>query len=92
MVMTCVSGHLTRLDFGSEFSDWNYPPPERLFDGPVHVTIDEVCPFNCGYFSPNYDGRIIKLCHRTLNAKQEELGRSLSGLIVIAKENILAVR
>lgn len=40
-VMTCVSGHLTKLDFGPEFNDWNYPPPEKLFDGPVHVTIDE---------------------------------------------------
>jgi DNA topoisomerase III len=41
--MTCVSGHLTKLDFGPEFNDWSYPPPERLFDGPVHLTIDEVC-------------------------------------------------
>lgn len=39
--MTCVSGHLTKLDFGPEFNDWSYPPPEKLFDGAVHITIDD---------------------------------------------------
>lgn len=90
--MTCVSGHLTRLDFGSEFNDWNYPPPEKLFDGPVHVIIDEVCLLNRVHFSPNYAARTIKPCLQTLKGKQEEPGHSSSGLIVIAKENILVVR
>jgi hypothetical protein len=91
-IMTCVSGHLTKLDFGPEFNDWNYPPPERLFEGPVHVTIDEVRLSNRGWFVPNHTPRTIKLCPRTLNAWQGDLGLSLSGLTVIVRESILAVR
>jgi len=41
--MTCVSGHLTGVNFDAQYKDWNYPPPETLFDAPVHVTVDEVC-------------------------------------------------
>ena len=67
-VMTCVSGHLTKLDFGPEFNNWSYPPPEKLFDGPVHITIDDVSQFNSNWFVPNYIPRAIKLCRRTLNA------------------------
>lgn len=90
--MTCVSGHLTKLDFGSEFNDWNYPPPEKLFDGPVHVTIDEVCILTGGWSIPNHISRIIKPCLRILNAWQEDPEPSLSGPTVTAKESILAVR
>lgn len=37
--MTCVSGHLTRLEFGPEFnSDWRHPPPESLFTAPITTT------------------------------------------------------
>jgi len=40
--MTCVSGHLTELTFPSEYnSDWKYPPPDRLFNAPVSVSIPE---------------------------------------------------
>ena len=41
--MTCVSGHLTATEFGPEVKDWNHPPPERLFDAPVHIRVDQVC-------------------------------------------------
>ena len=41
--MTSVSGHLTDLVFGPEFNNWDYAPPERLFDVPVHIIVDEVC-------------------------------------------------
>lgn len=43
VTMTCVSGHLTELTFPSEYnSDWKYPPPDRLFNAPVSVSIPEV--------------------------------------------------
>lgn len=41
--MTCVSGHLTVTEFGPEVKDWRHPPPERLFDVPVHIKVDQVC-------------------------------------------------
>jgi DNA topoisomerase-3 len=43
VVMTCVSGHLTVTEFGPEVKDWRHPPPERLFDVPVHIKVDQVC-------------------------------------------------
>ncbi|KAH8815689.1 DNA topoisomerase [Xylogone sp. PMI_703] len=42
VVMTSVSGHLTDLKFDSEYDqDWTYPPPERLFEAPVRVVVDD---------------------------------------------------
>ncbi|KAH8909523.1 prokaryotic type I DNA topoisomerase [Coniochaeta sp. PMI_546] len=42
VTMTCVSGHLTELTFPSEYkTDWKYPPPDRLFNAPVSVSIPE---------------------------------------------------
>jgi hypothetical protein len=40
--MTSVSGHLTGVQFGPEYKDWSYPPPEDLFEAPVIVAVDEV--------------------------------------------------
>lgn len=41
--MTCVSGHLTETKFDQERErDWYYPPPNTLFNAPVHVRVDEV--------------------------------------------------
>jgi len=40
--MTCVAGHLTRMDFGPDYKDWKYPPPDRLFEAPVHTIVPEV--------------------------------------------------
>lgn len=42
VTMTCVTGHLTQLDFGAEHKDWKFPPPERLFEAPVHVVVPDV--------------------------------------------------
>ncbi len=39
--MTCVTGHMTKLEFGPEFDDWRYPPPEQLFSAPVHTVIPQ---------------------------------------------------
>jgi DNA topoisomerase-3 len=39
--MTAVSGHLTELTFPAEYNDWRYPPPDRLFNAPVSVSIPE---------------------------------------------------
>jgi hypothetical protein len=87
--MTCVSGHLTKLDFGPEFSNWSYPPPESLFDGPVQVTIGDVgLIYCCCCFVPNRTPRKIKPFPPILNAKHGELRLSSSGPIVIARESI----
>ena len=42
VVMTCVSGHLTSPDFDEGFRDWNYPPPDSLFEAPLRVKVDKV--------------------------------------------------
>jgi hypothetical protein len=51
--MTSVSGHLTATKFDDEFErDWNYPPPEALFDAPVRVKVEEVCDYtSCRLFT-----------------------------------------
>ncbi|KAJ2965831.1 hypothetical protein NQ176_g10431 [Zarea fungicola] len=41
VTMTCVSGHLTNLDFSGEYKNWSYPPPEALFNAPVVSNIYE---------------------------------------------------
>lgn len=41
VTMTCVSGHMTKLEFGPEVKDWKYPPPEHLFTAPVHTVIPD---------------------------------------------------
>ena len=40
--MTCVSGHLTNVQFGPEHKNWYDPPPESLFSARVYTTVDEV--------------------------------------------------
>lgn len=42
--MTSVLGHITSAVFPAEYKSWEYPPPERLFDAPVHIITSEVCP------------------------------------------------
>ncbi|KJZ71797.1 hypothetical protein HIM_08817 [Hirsutella minnesotensis 3608] len=32
--MTCVTGHLTQLEFPNEYKNWQHPPPESLFTAP----------------------------------------------------------
>lgn len=40
--MTGVLGHLTNLEFPSEYKNWNHPPPESLFTAPVIISVNEV--------------------------------------------------
>jgi hypothetical protein len=42
--MTAVLGHLSTLEFGPEYKDWNFPPPERLFGAQVHTITPDVRP------------------------------------------------
>ncbi|EEH48875.1 DNA topoisomerase 3 [Paracoccidioides brasiliensis Pb18] len=39
VTMTSVIGHLTGLDFDSQYRGWNSCPPGRLFDAPVQVSV-----------------------------------------------------
>lgn len=41
--MTCVTGHLTNIDFTGEYKNWSYPPPESLFNAPVVINVHDVC-------------------------------------------------
>jgi hypothetical protein len=40
--MTAVKGHLTAVEFPGEYKQWEYPPPDRLFDAPVLTVIPNV--------------------------------------------------
>lgn len=42
VTMTCVAGHLTNVDFTSEYKNWSYPPPESLFNAPIVTSIHDV--------------------------------------------------
>ncbi|GAB1320611.1 DNA topoisomerase [Madurella fahalii] len=39
VTMTAVKGHLTAVEFPPDFKQWEYPPPDRLFDAPVRTVI-----------------------------------------------------
>lgn len=43
--MTCVLGHLTKLDFDSQLNGWASCPPGILFDSPVYEVLDAVRTF-----------------------------------------------
>ncbi|KAH6850274.1 DNA topoisomerase [Chaetomium sp. MPI-CAGE-AT-0009] len=39
VTMTAVKGHLTGVEFPPDYKQWEYPPPDRLFDAPVLTVI-----------------------------------------------------
>ncbi|KAH6627843.1 DNA topoisomerase [Chaetomium tenue] len=39
VTMTAVKGHLTTVEFPPDYKQWEYPPPDRLFDAPVLTVI-----------------------------------------------------
>ena len=41
--MTCVTGHLTNVEFPSEYKNWSFPPPETLFNAPITTAVHDVC-------------------------------------------------
>ncbi|KAK2592903.1 DNA topoisomerase [Conoideocrella luteorostrata] len=41
VTMTCVTGHLTNVEFPDEYKNWSYPPPESLFNAPIVTSIQE---------------------------------------------------
>lgn len=40
--MTCVTGHLTNVDFTREYKNWSHPPPEALFNAPIVTSVYDV--------------------------------------------------
>ncbi|KAJ4010471.1 DNA topoisomerase [Fusarium irregulare] len=42
VTMTCVTGHLTSVDFTPANKNWYSPPPESLFSAPIVTNISEV--------------------------------------------------
>jgi len=44
VIMTSVSGHLTATKFDDEYEqNWEYPPPDVLFDVPIRIKVEDVC-------------------------------------------------
>ncbi|KAH8894774.1 prokaryotic type I DNA topoisomerase [Thozetella sp. PMI_491] len=41
VTMTCVTGHMTALEFPPDFKDWKYPPPDQLFNAPVQTVVPD---------------------------------------------------
>ncbi|KAK3296059.1 DNA topoisomerase [Chaetomium fimeti] len=41
VTMTAVKGHLTAVEFPPDYKQWEYPPPDRLFDAPVLTVIPD---------------------------------------------------
>ncbi|KAM0436782.1 hypothetical protein ACHAPT_002493 [Fusarium lateritium] len=39
VTMTCVTGHLTNVDFSPEYKNWSHPPPEALFNAPIVTSV-----------------------------------------------------
>ena len=42
VTMTCVSGHLTGVQFPSDYKNWEHPPPVSLFSAPILTTVQDV--------------------------------------------------
>ena len=42
VTMTCVTGHLTNVEFTSEYKNWSFPPPETLFNAPIVTNVHDV--------------------------------------------------
>ena len=40
--MTCVTGHLTQVEFTPEYKNWSSPPPEALFSAPIITSVHNV--------------------------------------------------
>ncbi|KAL5599520.1 hypothetical protein FOVSG1_007332 [Fusarium oxysporum f. sp. vasinfectum] len=41
VTMTCVTGHLTNVDFTPAHKNWYQPPPESLFTAPIVTSVSE---------------------------------------------------
>ncbi|KAI9166677.1 DNA topoisomerase [Paramyrothecium foliicola] len=41
VTMTCVTGHLTNVEFTDEYKNWSYPPPDTLFHAPVVTKVHD---------------------------------------------------
>ncbi|KAH6998765.1 DNA topoisomerase [Ilyonectria robusta] len=41
VTMTCVTGHLTNVEFTPEYKNWSHPPPESLFRAPVVTSVHD---------------------------------------------------
>ncbi|CEJ81921.1 Putative DNA topoisomerase 3 [[Torrubiella] hemipterigena] len=41
VTMTCVTGHLTNVEFTAAHKNWSYPPPETLFNAPIVTSVHD---------------------------------------------------
>ena len=85
--MTSVSGHLTESQFGPEYKDWHYPPPERLFEAPIQTLVKDVRTVDSCWVHEAHMvcDRKTGLLHQISKAKQEVPEPYSSGPIAIEK-------
>lgn len=95
VLMTCVSGHLTDAQFTAANKDWSNPPPESLFNAPIHVGVKEVRVFRahvCISQNLSFDFRKMKRLHKTSPAMLVVREHYSFGPIVIGRGSILVER
>lgn len=89
MVMTCVSGHLTDVQFGPGFKDWSHPPPESLFDAPIVTAVTEVGTLELSQRGDSLTSYRVRLLYLAISNNKPGVRKlSSSGRIVIEKASI----
>lgn len=94
--MTAVKGHLTAVEFPPDFKQWEYPPPDRLFDAPVRTVIPTVGDVALPFHKPRPTSltrhRTTSILLRTSKTRQDVSVPWLSGQIAIEKASISVAR
>ena len=97
VTMTAVKGHLTAVEFPGEYKQWEYPPPDRLFDAPVLTVIPNVSGTLADLSEPcaadaDSRGRTTSRSPRTLRTRRDAPVRWSFGPIAIARASTSAAR
>lgn len=66
--MTCVTGHLTNVEFTAAHKNWSFPPPETLFNAPIVTSVHEV-----SFITPPFQN----VCIITLSKDKKAIAKNL---------------
>lgn len=93
--MTAVTGHLTGTEFGPEYKNWTYPPPDTLFGAPITTFVSRVR-FPCLRMLVNMMAETLSrtrgTSRKTYRSRQSIARPSSSGPIAIVRGNISEAR
>jgi len=95
VTMTAVKGHLTAVEFPGEYKQWEYPPPDRLFDAPVLTVVPNVNNENGSHVPLTLSADRIRTTNRspkTSRIRRDEPPPWSSGPIAIVKVSISAAK